>query len=279
MKNATLGGILLASLALSATPALSADVTASEGSSTWSGFYMGVNAGYGFGETKHDRPLCVDSCDDGVLDDDFIDVEATDFDDFEAGGTFKGDLKGYLGGLQFGGNFVSNRLLIGAEASFSLSALAATINTVDEDWNIQGDPDFSAVMRDELSNLGFAEAKLGVANDSYVVYVRGGLALGELKSSLDLAGDDGASENFTLSSDTSALRAGWTVGGGLDIMVGEKTSLGFAYNYVDYGSELSSEIAEVNVDNSDDANGSIGIVERDISGQMHLVRASLNYHF
>lgn len=110
MRDAAFATIVLAALGFGSSLSYSADLAGSAGDasytdpSAWSGFYLGVHTGYGFGETKHSRSLCEYTCDVGVLDDDFIDVQSDEIDDFEAGGTFEGDLKGYLGGAHFGGN-------------------------------------------------------------------------------------------------------------------------------------------------------------------------------
>jgi outer membrane immunogenic protein len=268
----------LATLTLTSGTAFAADPVA-EYTNDWSGFYVGVHAGYGFGEVEHSRSLCEEGCDRGELDDDFVDVQGDDFDDFEAGGSFSGDLDGFIGGAQLGANFVmGSGLLIGAEGSFSLAAITAKINNNEEEWDTEYEddsPDFDVVMKDEMSNLGLAEAKLGFAKDAFAVYIKGGLALGDLSSSFDMVGD--TDDDFTVESDSSSLRMGWTVGAGLDVMVMEGVSIGASYNYIDYGSELSSEVAAAV--NSEEDDGLQAIVERDIDLYQHMVKVNLNYHF
>lgn len=245
-------------------------------SSDWSGFYVGVHAGYGFGDVEHSRSICEEpACDEdrGDLDDDFIDLGSGDFDDFEVGGSQSGDLNGYLGGVQAGANFVmGNGFLLGAEASFSLAAISSKLNSNENDWDIdQGDEqdaEFDLLMEDELSNVGLFEAKLGYAHDVFAFYVKGGFALGELKSDLNMRGEDGNpddSADFTLENSTSSWRTGWTVGAGLDVMVTDQTSVGFGYNYIDYGSSHEASVgAAVDSDNED---GLEGIVEQDIKAR------------
>jgi outer membrane immunogenic protein len=249
----------------------------------WSGFYVGVHAGYGFGDVEHSRSLCEeDACEDrGDLDDDFIDLGSDDFDDFEVGGSQSGDLNGYLGGVQAGANFVmGNGFLLGAEASFSLAAISSKLNSNEDDWDIgdgDGDENFDLVMEDKLENVGMAEVKLGYALDKFAFYIKGGMALGELTSDLNMVGESPDDEDFTLENSVSSWRTGWTVGAGMDVMVANNTSVGLSYNYIDYGSEHEASVgAAVDSDNED---GLAGIVEQDIELQQHMVKANLNYHF
>lgn len=295
--NKLLFSSIITGLVLTIGSAFASDPVA-DSSSEWSGFYVGVHAGYGFGDVEHSRSLCENpGCDEdrGDLDDDFIDLGSDDFDDFEVGGSQSGDLSGYLGGVQAGANFVmGGGFLIGAEASFSLAAISSTLNSTEADWDLDQDSDqdaeFDLQMRDELSNVGLFEAKLGYAHDAFAFYVKGGLAMGQLNSDLNMRGDDGCDKlrtpdncsdsDFTLKDSIDSWRTGWTVGAGLDVMVAEQTSVGFSYNYIDYGSMHEASVGEaVDAENNGDYAGLEGIVEQDIELQQHMMKVNLNYHF
>ena len=290
--NKFLFSYIITGLVLTTGSAFASDPVA-DSSSEWSGFYVGVHAGYGFGDVEHSRSLCESpECDQdrGVLNDDFIDLHSDDFRDFEVGGSQSGDLSGYLGGVQAGANFVmGGGFLIGAEASFSLAALSSTLNSTEADWDVdlnrRQHAEFDLQMRDELSNVGLFEAKLGYAHDAFAFYVKGGLAMGQLNSDLNMRGDDGCEfpcpeSDFTLKDSVDSWRTGWTVGAGLDVMVVEQTSVGFSYNYIDYGSMHEASVGEA-VDAVDNGaySGLEGVVEQDIELQQHMMKVNLNYHF
>jgi outer membrane immunogenic protein len=120
---------------------------------TWNGFYVGINAGYGFGHSKWTDTVTLDST---------------------GGFTIKGGMVGGTAGynLQFG-SFV-----------FGLEG--------DLDWtNIKGSVTANCPSTCETSNswLGTTRGRIGYAFDRFLPYVTGGAAFGDIKGSLLGVGD------------------------------------------------------------------------------------------
>jgi len=153
---------LLATLALSTalgTAAQAADlpvrsappapVVASAPVFTWTGFYVGVNAGYGWNANDDDVVI------PGV-------------------GTFEADDEGgFVGGGQIGYNHQIGSFVLGAEADIQYA-------------DIGGDNDFDGILNgddgDDESWFGTVRARAGVAFDRALVYATGGLAYGEVSN-------------------------------------------------------------------------------------------------
>jgi outer membrane immunogenic protein len=120
---------------------------------TWNGFYVGINAGYGFGHSNWTDTVTLDST---------------------GGFTIKGGMVGGTAGynLQFG-SFV-----------FGLEG--------DLDWtNIKGSVTANCPSTCETSNtwLGTARGRIGYAFDRFLPYLTGGGAFGDVKGSLLGTGD------------------------------------------------------------------------------------------
>jgi len=121
---------------------------------------------------------------------------------------------GWLLGGQAGYNWVgTSGLLIGGELSGS--------------WADVGGSGVS------MDALGIAQGKLGWANSQLALYGTAGGAVASLST-------NGPAIGFN---DTPT---GWTVGAGMDVMLGRDWSLGASYNYIDFGSGNSGD-SDVNV--------------------------------
>jgi outer membrane immunogenic protein len=149
MKRLLLGTLGLAAVAVSS--ALAADVPQPQTYVpffTWNGFYLGINAGYGFGRS------------------DWTDtVTQVSTGGFNVNGTLVGGTAGY--NLQFGG------WVVGVEA--------------DAAWtNIKGATTTNCVSTCETSSdwLATARGRLGYAFDRFLPYVTAGAAFGGLKGSV-----------------------------------------------------------------------------------------------
>ena len=120
---------------------------------TWNGFYVGINAGYGFGRSAWTDTVTQDST-----------------GKFSVNGAMVGGTAGY--NLQFG-SFV-----------FGLEG--------DLDWtNMKGSVTATCPSTCETSNtwLGTARGRIGYAFDRFMPYVTGGAAFGDVKGSLLGVGD------------------------------------------------------------------------------------------
>jgi outer membrane immunogenic protein len=121
---------------------------------TWTGFYAGVNAGYGW--------------------------NANDDDVVIGGTTYEADDEGgFVGGGQVGYNYQIGSFVLGAEADIQYA-------------DIGGDNDFDGILNsddDDESWFGTVRARAGVAFDRALVYATGGLAYGEVSNGFTSSDD------------------------------------------------------------------------------------------
>ena len=111
--------------------------------------------------------------------------------------------------------------------------------------------------------LSTVRGKLGIASEESFVYLTGGLAMSNVTSTVtNLSGAD----SFDLSEE--ADMTGWTVGAGMNFKVAENVDMGIEYLYVDLGEGEYDYEWPIEV---------TGGAEGDLT--MHVVRASINYHF
>jgi outer membrane immunogenic protein len=175
----------------------------------WTGFYVGINGGGGWGRS--------------------------DFSDPFATGSFK--TSGGLVGGTLGYNYQVGQAVFGVEG--------------DIDWsNIRGSAVCGAIATCETKNdwLGTVRGRLGYAFDRFMPYVTGGLAIGDIKTSI--AGVGSAHDTKT----------GWTLGGGLEAALAGPWTAKVEYLYIDLG-------------RSDSVLGS------NAKFNANIVRAGLNYRF
>jgi outer membrane immunogenic protein len=152
---------------------------------TWTGFYVGVNAGYGW--STNDNDAFVDPT-TGVL---------------VRGGDDEG---GFVGGGQVGYNYQIGSFVLGVETDIQY----ADIGGRDRGF-VAG-----AAFRDSSDGnwFGTVRARAGVAFDRALIYVTGGLAYGDVaRGNSVILGPTGAVIGYGSSSD---VNTGWTLGGGVE---------------------------------------------------------------
>ena len=208
MKKQLLFGVAFGALA-AINPALAADfpvkapkyVAPIVAPYSWTGFYVGGNVGYGWGNGD-------------------LTYNESAFGSFGLPTSISGshNLDGVIGGLQAGYNWqFDNRWVAGLETDFQWSGQKVsstfsnnyTINT--EGGNISGN------LSSKLLWFGTVRGRLGVlATPAILVYATGGLAYGRVEASGSISdtflGSTAASWNFN----SSTTKTGWTVGGGVE---------------------------------------------------------------
>jgi outer membrane immunogenic protein len=207
-------GVILAAAAMpNVANAADAFVPASD---TWTGPYIGAFGGYASLDT------------DGTYED----------EDIVDGGPVEGVL---LGG-QVGYNHQMDNIVLGLEADAAYSF--ADGDVADDD---------NEVAETDLNFLGTVRGRAGMIlgeSDSTLLYVTGGLAIGDFDS--DFEGEESGGTHF-----------GYVVGAGLEHMMTDSFSIKVEYNYVDLGEK----------DYSDDNEG------EDISYDGHVAKLGVNFHF
>jgi outer membrane immunogenic protein len=166
----------------------------------WSGFYLGVNGGGGWGNS--------DSSD---------------------------GFRGLVGGT-VGYNYQVSQTVIGLEGDIDWSDLRRHGNCAA----------FSCQTRNNW--LSTVRGRVGYTFDRFMPYVTGGVAFGDIKTSVAGIGD------------SNTTRTGWTVGGGLEAAIAGPWTAKVEYLYVDLGSGDSPVGSSENF-------------------KTNIVRAGINYRF
>ena len=175
---------------------------------TWTGFYVGINGGGAFGRSSFGAPV------------------PTAF-----------DTSGGLVGGTIGYNWQSGPIVFGLEG--------------DADWaDIRGSATCAAGITCGTRSdfLATVRGRVGYAFDRFLPYVTGGLAVGNIRSSVTGFGT------------TDVTNAGWTLGAGVEASFARNWSAKLEYLYVDLG-----------------RGGAIAGTRASLTE--NIVRAGVNYHF
>lgn len=153
--------VVAAAMTIVSVPALAADMPArrmpvkapivQSAAYNWSGFYIGVHAGYAWGELT--------SANDATIDHE------------PSGGLFGG---------QIGYNWQSGQFVFGVEADLAYSTVKGEDTTTFGAFTIIGDHD--------MKYLGTARLRAGLAHDRLLFYVTGGFAWSKVVGRLNVVG-------------------------------------------------------------------------------------------
>jgi len=247
---------------------------------TWTGFYVGVNAGYGWGDDDTNET--------------FLPLGTLNGLGLGAGGTGgilrtenNDDREGFLGGAQVGYNFQVGSFVWGVEADIQ----AADLGDDDDDGSVSytvtervtggaalgtvlplstGAATFFPASRNNTVDwFGTLRARAGVAFDRALIYATGGLAFGG-------ADDD---NRFGIGSDDD-INWGWTVGAGVEYAFTNNLTLKIEGLYVNLDGDDNNDYVGTAV--------SAGGVETDIfvpgagnnnDNDFFIARAGLNFKF
>ena len=170
---------------------------------SWNGLYVGANIGYGWGQAKYDATLT------GI-------------------GTVSQseDMDGVIGGVQSGYNYQMGNWVLGFETDFQFSGQ-------------QGGSTFAGVLAgatittdESLKWFGTSRTRIGfLATPNILVYGTGGVAYGKVDdtATVTVAGVGSFTANF------QDVKAGWTVGAGIEGAFGGGWSAKLEYLYIDLG--------------------------------------------
>ena len=241
MKRVLLAGVGLFAMASAAQPAVAADLSrapilkapAAAPIFNWTGFYAGAHAGWGWADVDWTFP-----------DDDFFNLDPGD--------RFSHRPDGWLAGGHLGFNHQIGSTVFGIEGSFAGTDIdeRSASRILSNNW-------FST----ELGWLATVTARLGLAHDRALGYVKGGYAAG--KVNLRLRDLEGIPE-LNRSAET---HHGWTAGVGGEYAFASNWIFGIEYNYVDLGKKRHS------------ASGTVPTTAIDVDMNIHTVSARLSYLF
>lgn len=206
---------------------------------TWSGFYVGVNAGHAGDKFRY--PFGGEIGNTGY------------------GGSASVTSSGFLGGAQIGYNYVfGGGFVLGAEADYQFANVDGRVNLA------INNPIGAAIEGgSELTSFGTVRARLGFGWDRALIYATGGWAYGRVKSSGSIElGNFGGSLSRTQSAN------GWTIGAGVEYALTNNLSFKTEYLYVDLGDKTLYA-----------ADYRFATARLDVDTRFHVVRAGLNWRF
>ena len=163
----------------------------------WSGFYVGIQGGYGFGRARQSDPY------------------------FDTGWF---NANGGLVGITWGTNWQTGNTVIGVEGDVAWANLKGS--TTGPYGSCGGAP---ANCTAELQWFGTSRLRLGYAFGNIMPYVTGGGAWGTVK------GEEGDRLYNGAVGSGSTTRYGWTAGAGVEAKFGSHWSAKIEYLYVDLG--------------------------------------------
>lgn len=165
---------------------------------TWTGAYVGVQAGYGWGDAE---------------------ISA-------AGGTVvsPNDPDGFLGGVYVGYNYqFANNVVLGIDADFALTGADGSGAVFQGGAVVPGQSTST-----DLNWEGAARIRLGYAIDRWLPYIAGGVAIADLDHSVTIG---------AVTTNYGDTYVGYTLGAGVEYAFTDNLLLRAEYRFSDFGSE------------------------------------------
>jgi outer membrane immunogenic protein len=206
----------------------------------WTGPYIGIAGGYGWGHSGQTDPGIPCS----VFSDLYLDSLTCAKDGSYA-------VNGGIIGGTLGYNWQQGPWVFGVEGDYSWADISGSSNVCGASSGIPHP------CGTKLESLGTLRGRIGYAmgaTGNWLPYVTGGLAVGELNAWDSLLSQSG-----------SDFRAGWTVGGGVEVGITQNWTAKVEYLYVDLGSQQMFNVVP-------------GVPET-VSFTANILRAGVNYRF
>lgn len=244
---------------------------------SWTGFYVGLNAGAVWGE--HDADI------EGEPGEEAFDHDFRGYAD-DLGS--ESDTS-FIGGAQIGVNRQFNQFVLGIEGDIQWTGLDAEFSDTRQlpstRYPDDGHPqrNVTSTVSTETEWLATIRGRAGVALDGsfgvpLLLYATGGVAFANVDvNTTHLALNTGGSLSTFSSSSDDQTHTGWTIGTGVEGALSNNVSLKLEYLYFDLGDEsydLGTFVSPGNEGNDFEWN-----VAGDIDLTGHILRAGINYRF
>jgi outer membrane immunogenic protein len=224
----------------------------------WTGFYIGLNAGYGWG-----RDPVVETGDN-------VSGPPSGQQAINAGvipSSLAGKSSGFVGGGQVGYNRQINQMVIGFEADWQWANIKAS-QTVPTNLSPAFLP-FTTSASESLNSFGTLRGRLGFTPvDPVLVYVTGGFAFGRAGVAATIINP--GCVGFCMAGSTFNIRSGWTAGGGLEWKLAPNWSVKTEYLYYDLGN-VSQQLGDPRFPGA--------FITQSVNFKGNIVRAGVNYWF
>jgi outer membrane immunogenic protein len=205
----------------------------------WSGVYLGINGGYGFGSSELTDPQNPSSLTTGG---------STSSGSFNTNG-------GLLGGT-LGVNFQTGGFVFGVEGDWDWQGLQGTNNSSFCNILASGTPSCET----KSDWIGTIRGRAGYAADRVLFYATGGGAFGNVQTGLN---------TLSLQSNTEF---GWTAGAGIEWAFADNWTAKVEYLFVDLGNTTCNTSANCGFDAGIASNNSVSFTES-------MIRAGVNFKF
>jgi len=213
---------------------------------TWTGFYVGAQAGYAWGENETSL---------------FFDGAAVDTDGL---GDFDND--GFVGGVHAGYNVQFGSFVVGLEADIEAAGIDGDLTVTDPTL-----PGYAAGVSSDINFQGSLRARAGVAFDRALLYVTGGLAFANIEHTYSATlpvGNVFGVPAGTYSESFDDTEWGWTLGAGVEYAFTNNLTARIEYRY--------SQIDDLSHDLTPVFNGT---TSNDVETEFHTIRAGLSCKF
>jgi outer membrane immunogenic protein len=234
---------------------------------TWTGFYIGLNAGGIFSSGSRSLTLI----------DPNAGVDGAFLNSALPGGLGNGS-DGFIGGGQAGYNWQTGAFVFGVVTDFDGTTLSKSRNLVGAgffDPFIGATDNLTLHSKISLDWLGTTRGRVGFVatpDNRLMIYGTGGVAYGG--GSANVSFYDNATGAFW-SGNPSSSRVGWTIGGGAEYALTNNWTIGAEYLYVDLGSSNFTTAGNPNI-----AAAFPGVyAQGHINYNASIFRALVNYKF
>jgi outer membrane immunogenic protein len=284
MKKALLAMIALA--ALMAAPAKAADLARPApvyvapapvlvAVYSWSGIYIGINAGGAWG--KSNDPTTTVFSPVGYF-------ASSTVQAINSAGALTTDPRGFIGGAQAGFNWQSGSLVAGLEGDFNYFGLRGS-STGTGIYPCCSPATFAVTTSVKADWLATIRGRLGIANNNWLFYVTGGAAFTSLKGDFTFSDNCGnfgtcngpGGPNAAEAVSISNTKAGWTVGGGIEAGLSGAWTVKAEYLYVDFGSV--SAVGLITTPGVVAFGSNNNPFTHSVDLKTHILRLGLNYRF
>jgi outer membrane autotransporter protein len=185
---------------------------------SWTGFYLGAQIGYVWGDNDGNISYATPGGLSGVLP--LVNVP-----------------QGVIGGAHAGYNHQIDQFVIGVEGTVDPTTLDRQVVVT---LPVSGAAAALGIGNNGTGYIqstiqGSIRARAGVAFDRLLFYGTGGVAFAAFKSYFQLYGFDVNLSPFDASDTRSSTRVGWTAGGGVEYAINNNWSVVGEYRYSDFG--------------------------------------------
>jgi outer membrane immunogenic protein len=224
----------------------------------WTGMYAGANIGYDWNSSSMKTYVATPA--KYFTGADVAAIDAVGVDTPTSGNV--------MGGGQVGYHWQQNNLILG----FDLDINSFETNTSYTVTSAYPGSASSYTIKQTMSTsfLGTLRPHVGYAHGSFLGYVTGGLAVADMHSDSKFSDDTGSNAYEDLSQ--PSLKAGWTIGAGVEYSLTTAWSIGAQYLYTSFGNISSTgQLLE--------GEKSVAELKHDADLTSNIVRLVVNCHF